>query len=192
MNNNAKKTSWSFIKLLISLFFLILVVFYNNPKVKEHLFYFIETNIFYREIPPVYTNVNFKNTEPNKICSLLNKEKLIATSYSRNKYFDFACETGILVSPDSNWNIQYLATGKIFNIDTLILKMHLIKKEKRFDSSVIFLEYVEKFLNSVGNHQLPENAKQNIIGLNNFDLKLDKNQNLKYYISEDELILILN
>lgn len=192
MNDRNKKTNLPFLKLLISLFFLIMVVFYNNPRVKEHLFYFIETNIFYREIPPVYNNINFKNTEPNKICSLMTKEKLISNSYSRNKYFDFACETGILVSADSRWNIQYLATGKLFNIDTIILKMHLIKKENRFDSSVIFLEYAEKLLNNVGKHQLPENAKQNIIGLNNFDLKLDKNQSLKYYISEDELILIVN
>lgn len=192
MNNKNKKNNTSFIKLLISLFVLVIVFFYNNPRVKEHLFYFIETNVFYREIPPVYTNVNFKNVEPNKICSLMVQDKLISTSYSRHKYFNFSCETGILVSPSSNWNIQYLATGKIFNIDTVVLKMHIIKKENIYDSSVEFYDYAEKFIQRIGDYSFPEIAKQNIIGLNNFDLKIDKNINLKYYVSENDIILIIN
>lgn len=192
MQSNHKKKKSPLLKLLISISVLILVVFYNNPRVKEHLFYFIETNIFYKEIPPVYTDINFKKTEPNKICAIMVKEKLIPTSYSRHRYFDFSCETGILVSPKSEWSIQYLATGKIFNIDTVVLRMNVIKKQSQHDSAVEFLKYTEIFLNKIGGYSLPEIAKRNIMGMNSFDLKLDENLNIKYYIAENDIYLLIN
>lgn len=180
------------LKLIISFILLILVTFYNNPKVKENIFYFIETNVFYREIPPVYTNQNFKNTEPNSICSIMTKDKLITNSYSRSKYFNFSCETGILVSSNSDWSLQYLATGKIFNIETVVLKMKIIKPDNKYDSAIEFFNYTDNFLMGLGIYNVPQLVKQNILGLKDFHLKLDKNITMKYYTTENEIILILN
>lgn len=180
------------LKLILSFIVLVFVTLYNNPRVKENLFYLIETKVFYREIPPVYTNKNFKNVEPNKICSILNKDKLISNSYARSKYFEFSCETGILVSPDSSWSIQYMATGKIFNIETTILKMKMIKPQNKFDIAKDFFTYTEKLFHGLGIYNMPLIAKQNILSLKDFSLKLDKNVSMNYYISDDEIILILN
>lgn len=180
------------LKLVILFNLLVIVTFYNNPRVKENIFYFIETNVFYREIPPVYNNTNFKMTEPNKICSIMTKNRLISSSYSRSQYFEFSCETGILISEETDWSIQYVATGKIFNVNTVILKMKIMKDNKKYDSAKIFFNYTHKLLSGLGIYSLPPIVKQNIVSLTDFSMKLDNNINMRYYVIEDEVTLIIN
>ncbi len=175
------------IMLIIAFFY---TYFKNDKEFRESIFYLIETNIFYREIPPVYNNYNFKTMEPNKVCDMLSNVSVVGSSYSRSKYFEFACESNTLVSSDSSWSIQYIVTGKLFNVDNIVLKMEFLKKEKKYDSVKEMINFVDSLFLALGYDKVPDNLKHSIINLNNDTIVLKNETKVKLIDSDESVTLI--
>lgn len=186
----------NFFKTKILFKFLILVIFvfaftiYNSSKARDNLFYLIETRIFYREIPPVYNDDDFKSMEPNKVCGFLNKFQLSGTSYSRNHYFDFACESPTLVASDSSWNIQYVVAGKIFNASSIVLKMDFLKPSEKYDNVKEMMPFVNQLFNSMTGNNAPDIIRLSILSMEPINLKLSNDVSVKVVATKESISLI--
>lgn len=188
----------SFLKrrfLLIIIIFVLIFsygLFQTNKSIRENIFYFIETNIFYIDIPPVYTDKSFKTMEPNKVCGLLNNASIIGGAYSRSKYFDFACESNTLVAADSSWSIQFIGTGKLFNLDTLVLRMDFLKNNNNNDKVKVMAEFVNHLFIGLGYGKMPERLNNNLFTLNNSDYTISDDIKVKILHTDESISLILN
>lgn len=186
----------NFFKKKILFKFLILVIFifaftiYNSSKARDNLFYLIETRIFYREIPPVYNDDDFKSMEPNKVCGLLNKFQLNGTSYSRNHYFDFACESPTLVASDSSWNIQYVVAGKVFNASSIVLKMDFLKPSQKYDNVKEMMPFVNQLFKSMTGNNAPDIIRLSILSMEPINLKLSNDVSVKVVATKESISLI--
>jgi len=177
-------------KLIIALILGSFLIFQNSPKIRENIFYFIETHIFYRDIPPIYDKDSFKSMEPNSVCQSMKDDRLITSSYIRNHNFDFSCESITLVAADSSWNIQFLVSGKLFNANTIILKMEFLKEEEKYDNVKEMIPFVEHLFSELGYGKMPETFRQGLYSLNNEDTKLDDNVSVKLVSSSESISLI--
>lgn len=178
------------LKLIIALMLGGYLIFHNSPKMRDMIFYFIETQIFYREIPPVYNKENFKTMEPNGVCNTLADIKLNASSYARSHNFEFACESVTLVSPDSSWNIKYLVAGKIFNADTIVLKMEFLNEAQKYDSVKEMIPFVDHLFADLGYGNMPEKFRQGLYSLTDETVELSNNVSVKLIASKDSISLI--
>lgn len=177
-------------KFLILVIFIFAFIIYNSPKARENLFYLIETRIFYREIPPVYNDDDFKSMEPNKVCGFLNNLKLNANSYSRNHYFDFACESPTLVSANSSWNIQYVVTGKVFNASSIVLRIDFLKINEKYDNVKEMMPFVSVLFNKMTGNDVPDVIRLSILSMEPNNLKLSNNVSVKVVPAEESISLI--
>ena len=170
--------------------FIFAFIIYNSPKARENLFYLIETRVFYREIPPVYNDDDFKSMEPNKVCGFLNNLKLNANSYSRNHYFDFACESPTLVSANSSWNIQYVVTGKVFNASSIVLRIDFLKINEKYDNVKEMMPFVSVLFNKMTGNDVPDVIRLSILSMEPNNLKLSNNVSVKVVPAEESISLI--
>lgn len=186
----------NFFKTKILFKFLILVIFvfaftiYNSSKARDNLFYLIETRIFYREIPPVYNDDDFKSMEPNKVCGFLDKFQLSGTSYSRSHYFDFACESPTLVASDSSWNIQYVVAGKVFNASSIVLKMDFLKPSEKYDNVKEMMPFVNQLFKSMTGNDAPDIIRLSILSMEPINLKLSNDVSVKVVATKESISLI--
>lgn len=177
-------------KFLIFVIFVFAFTIYNSPKARENLFYLVETKIFYRQIPPVYNDDDFKSMEPNKVCGFLNSLQLTGNSYSRNHYFDFACESQILVSADSSWNIQYVVSGKLFNASSIVLKIDFLKTEAKYDNVKEMIPFVDQLFKKMTGNGIPDVVKLSILSMEPNDLKLSNDISVKVLPAQESISLI--
>lgn len=177
-------------KFLILVIFIFAFIIYHSPKARENLFYLIETRIFYRQIPPVYNDDNFKSMEPNKVCNFLNKLQLNGSSYSRNHYFDFACESPTLVSSDSSWNIQYVVAGKIFNASSIVLRMDFLKINEKYDNVKEMMPFVNQLFQKMTGNDAPDVIKLSILSMEPINLKLSNDVSVKVLPAAESISLI--
>jgi hypothetical protein len=177
-------------KLIIFIIFGFAFTLYSSPKARENLFYLIETKIFYRQIPPIYNDDDFKSMEPNKVCGFLNSLQLNGNSYSRSHYFDFACESPILVSSDSSWNIQYVVSGKLFNASSIVLKMDLLKTNGNYDNIKEMIPFVSELFKKVTSSEVPDVIKMSILSLEPINLKLSDEVSVRVIASNESVSLI--
>jgi hypothetical protein len=177
-------------KFLILVIFIFAFIIYHSPKARENLFYLIETRIFYRQIPPVYNDDNFKSMEPNKVCNFLNKLQLNGSSYARNHYFDFACESPTLVSSDSSWNIQYVVAGKIFNASSIVLRMDFLKINEKYDNVKEMMPFVNQLFQKMTGNDVPDVIKLSILSMEPINLKLSNDVSVKVLPAAESISLI--
>jgi len=177
-------------KFLILVIFVFAFIIYNSPKARENLFYLIETRIFYRQIPPIYNDDNFKSMEPNKVCGFLNKLQLNADSYSRNHYFDFACESPTLVASDSSWNIQYVVAGKIFNASSMVLRMDFLKINEKYDNVKEMMPFVSQLFQKMTGNDVPDVIRISILSMEPINLKLSNDVSVKVLPTAESISLI--
>lgn len=194
MNTSKQKKNNSYYTLKILLLFLITsgILYLYNPLFKDYLFTFIEKNILYREIPPVYNNSTFKETEPNEVCSYLNNFNLNTNSYSRSQYFDFSCESNSLVSSDTSYSVKYLATGKVFNIDTIMLHINFINPEKKEVALKDSFIYLDELIKTTSNTDIPLILENAFFNKTNFEMHIKKDIHIRLVFTENDLSIYLN
>lgn len=187
-----KKNNYCTLKFLTLALIILGILYIYNPLFKDYLFTFIEKNILYRDIPPVYNNTTFKETEPNKVCSYLNDFNLNTNSYSRSQYFDFGCESNSLVSADTSYSVKYLATGKAFNVDTLMLHIKFINPSEQdlaLQSSLIYLDHLIK---STTHADIPLVLEKAFFNKTNFQMNIKKDIHIRLVFTENDLSIYIN
>lgn len=194
MNTSKQKKNNSYYTLKTLLLFLITsgILYLYNPLFKDYLFTFIEKNILYREIPPIYNNSTFKSTEPNEVCSYLNNFNLNTNSYSRSQYFDFSCESNSLVSPDTSYSVKYLATGKVFNVDTIMLHINFIEQDKKELALKNSFIYLDELIKITSNNEIPIVLENAFFAKVNFEMHIKKDIHIRLVFTDEDLSIYLN
>jgi hypothetical protein len=189
---NKQKNRYIFLKVFLLIIFLIASIYVYNPLVKNHLFNFIETHILYREIPPVYNDSTFRDTEPNQVCSYMNEMGLNTNSYSRSDYFEFSCSSVSLVDNKTNYSIQYLTTGKVFNVSTLILNIKFLNYDNKDFAISQFKNYLNLLINKVSGEDMSDIINEKLKTHQNFQIYLKNDIYLRLVFTEEDLTIYIN
>ena len=187
-----KKNKFYFLKFLLLIIAILYGINHYNPILKNYIFFFIETQILYRKSPPMYSDVDFKNTEPNKVCAYMNPLNLNTNSYSRSQYFDYSCSSLAIVDNKTDYSIQYLATGNVFNIDTVLLHVNFLNKDQKYETLLEIKPYIALLLNKTTGQITPFSISKKLMTFKDFDALLNNNTHVRVVFTNDDLTIYIN
>lgn len=165
----------------------IIIIIYSYSDNFRKLSYNIVDHYLY-DGPPIYSNKNFKNKDPNTVCQYLKNHNLNAGSYKRQTYFEYECRSLNRISPQSTFSNQYFVSGDKYHVKKIKLIFKIIKNND--------LEYLnrlkiqmEELFNELEIPFFTDEEFKELIETNNFIKNYENNIYFSFNRNNNEILV---